>query len=257
MEVTFVTCNIRFDNPADGDNAWPHRRNFLAETLLSHSPDIIATQEGRYHQLKELEGLLPGFELLDAHRCWIGERMYPTLFIRQDRFEILSSEDLWLSESPNVAGSKSFDSAFPRLMTTAYLQLKNTEQKFLLVNTHLDHVKTQTRTSQVQVLTQELKRIWNKEAALIILGDFNDSPESAVRALLLKEIDGLQDSWQKFHSEEESSHHAFNGELASGSRIDWIMVDKRMQVISSTMDKVSRAGKFPTDHFPVIAKIKV
>ena len=53
MNLCFITSNIRFDNPDDGLNAWPHRKSLLAQTLLAHSPDIIATQEGRFHQLKE------------------------------------------------------------------------------------------------------------------------------------------------------------------------------------------------------------
>jgi endonuclease/exonuclease/phosphatase family metal-dependent hydrolase len=257
MELILVTCNIRFDNPADGPNAWPLRRDFLAQTLLSHSPDIIATQEGRFHQLKELETLLPDFEMLDPHRSWIGERMYPTLFVRKNKFEFLKSQDIWLSETPHVAGSHSFESAFPRLMTMASLQIKDTARKLMVVNTHLDHVKALTRCSQIQVLTEQLKMIWNKEAYLFIMGDFNDSPDSEVRSYLLKEIAGLQDSWKLFNKNEESSHHAFAGRATDGSRIDWIMVDKRAQVVSSRMDKSSQDGKFPTDHFPIITKVKL
>lgn len=257
MKLCLITCNIRFDNPADGVNAWPLRRNFLAHTLLSHNPDIIATQEGRYHQLKELESLLPGFELLDAHRSWIKERMYPTLFIRKDKFEYLRSDDLWLSETPQIAGSQSFESAFPRLMTIASLQPKNTQHKLLIVNTHLDHVKAQTRHAQIKVLTEQIKKSQSQEASLIIMGDFNDSPTSDVRKYLSSNFEGLQDTWQMFNTQEETSHHAFEGEMQNGSRIDWILVDKKLQVLSSAMEKTSQAGKYPTDHFPIVAQIKL
>ncbi len=94
MELTLITCNIRFDNPADGDNAWAHRRIFLRDTLLSDSPDIIATQEGRFDQLQDLNSLLEDYDLVDPHRSWIGERMYPTFFLKKSKFELMKSEDI-------------------------------------------------------------------------------------------------------------------------------------------------------------------
>ncbi|MES2528779.1 MAG: endonuclease/exonuclease/phosphatase family protein [Bdellovibrionota bacterium] len=254
MELTLVSCNIRFDNPADGPNSWPHRRLFLRDILLSHSPDIIATQEGRFHQLQDLNSLLPEYEVVDDHRAWIGERMYPTFFVKKNRFEKMKSEDIWLSETPDIAGSRSFDSAFPRLMTWMKIQPVNSQNDLWLVNTHLDHIKDETRLGQIQVLSRELKRFWNKQDSLIIMGDFNEGPDGKVRQHLVKEFD-LQDTWKLFHQKEESSHHAFQGEVPNGNRIDWILVDKKVKVLKSEMDKSSREGKFPTDHYPVMAKI--
>ncbi|MFP5385314.1 MAG: endonuclease/exonuclease/phosphatase family protein [Bacteriovoracia bacterium] len=256
MKLCLISSNIRFDNPADGINSWLHRRTILTETLLQHDPHIIATQEGRFAQLKDFGNLLEDFEIIDHHRSWIKERMYPTFFIRKDMFELLKSEDLWLSETPDVAGSKSFDSAFPRLMTWMKIQPKNSDVNFLFVNTHLDHIKKETRTSQIQVLSQEIKRIWDKNSSLIIMGDFNDSPDSEVRKALEAEFPNLQDSWRLHNPEEESSHHFFNGECPDGSRIDWIMVDARMTVENCLLDKQPVGGRYPSDHFPVVCTIK-
>lgn len=257
MNFCFVTSNIRFDNPADGVNAWPHRRIHLASTLLAHKPDIIATQEGRFTQLKDFESLLPHFQIIDQHRSWIKERMYPSFFIRRERFEVIKSGDLWLSETPGVAGSKSFQSAFPRLMTWVRLQVKESEQNLLIVNTHLDHIKEETRIHQVEVLVQEIKRIWKGECPLFIMGDFNDSPDGKVRSLINQELPGLQDAWKVCHHPEETSHHAFNGECQNGSRIDWILLDKKTEVESCVMEKKKMEDRYPSDHFPIICRFKL
>jgi endonuclease/exonuclease/phosphatase family metal-dependent hydrolase len=255
MDLTLLTCNIRFDNPADGTNSWSHRRLFLRDILLSHSPDIIATQEGRFQQLQDLDSLLPDYDLVDDHRAWIGERMYPTFFVKKNHFEKTRSEDIWLSETPDIAGSRSFDSAFPRLMTWMKIQPVNSHNDLWLVNTHLDHVKEETRLGQIKVLSQEIKKFWKQDDSLIILGDFNEGPQGKVRNHLNGEFD-LQDTWNLFHQKEESSHHAFQGEVTNGNRIDWILVDKKIKVLKSEMDKSSREGKFPTDHYPVMARIR-
>jgi len=257
MELCLVSCNIRFDNPADGQNSWQYRRDLLAQTLLKYGPSIIASQEGRYKQLNQFKLSLKDYDLIDLHRSWIAERMYPTIFLKKNQFELLASGDAWLSETPDVAGSRSFESKFPRLMTWAKVQIKESEQKLFIINTHLDHIKHETRLSQVQVLAQEIKRIWDNQGLLIIMGDFNDSPDSKVREKLLKEFSFLQDGWKLFNPMEESSHHAFKGEMQNGSRIDWILVDNKLSINSCLMDKSVYNGVYPTDHYPIICNIKL
>jgi endonuclease/exonuclease/phosphatase family metal-dependent hydrolase len=257
MEVRLITCNIRFDNPADGENRWEYRRELLARTLLQKSPDIIATQEGRYHQLVDLASLLPGYRLVDDHRAWIKERMYPSFFVKENRFEVFPGLDLWLSETPDIAESRSFDSAFPRLLTWLRLQPIGSEKNFLVVNTHLDHVKRETRIKQTEVLSSEMKKRWNPHWPIIITGDFNDEPEGDVRQLLVDAFPGLTDAWKLFHQHEETSHHPFTGELETGSRIDWILLDARLKAMECVLDKFNESGRYPTDHFPVYCRFSL
>lgn len=255
MDLCFISSNIRFDNPNDGVNSWPHRRLLLAETLLKHRPHVIATQEGRFDQLKDLQTLLKDYDIVDFHRSWIKERMYPSLFVKKNTFEILKSEDHWLSETPTVAGSKSFESAFPRLMTWVQVQVKNSPKNILFIDTHLDHIKPETRFEQIKVLSQEIKRIWDKTSSLVIMGDFNDSPDGEVRKFLENEFPTLKDSWKQFNSTEETSHHSFDGKCLNGSRIDWILTD--MKITNSFMDKNQSEGRYPSDHFPIICQVKI
>lgn len=257
MKLCLISSNIRFDNPADGINSWSHRRSLLTESLLNHGPDIIATQEGRFHQLKDFEKLLDSFELVDQHRSWIKERMYPTFFVKKNKFELLKSEDLWLSETPGIAGSKSFGSAFPRLMTWMKIQPKDSKLNFIMINTHLDHLKKETRAGQVKVLCQEIKRVWDKSSKLIIMGDFNDSPDSQIRSSLLTDFPHLLDSWKLHNDEEETSHHSFQGTFPEGARIDWILVDRSLKVEQCHLDKKTIQGRYPSDHFPVVCTISL
>ncbi len=256
MKLCLISSNIRFDNPADGGNAWPHRRSILAETLLAHAPDVIATQEGRFAQLKDFETLLPGYQIVDHHRSWIKERMYPTFFIRKDTFEILKSEDLWLSETPEVAGSASFGSAFPRLMTALRLQPKGSEVNLVIVNTHLDHVRSETRVAQTKVLVEEVRKHLSPLGALVVMGDFNDSPSSEVRTIIMEAFPKLVDTWRACNNLEETSHHAFSGECQNGARIDWILAENSLAIESSILDKRTINGSYPSDHFPVVCVLK-
>lgn len=257
MKLLLVSSNIRFDNPADGPNSWIHRKALLSQTLLAHGPDLIATQEGRFEQLKDFLSLLPGYDLVDQHRSWIGERMYPTFFIKNSSFELLKSEDLWLSETPGIAGSLSFGSTFPRLMTWMKVQPCGSKKNLIVVNTHLDHVRAETRKEQALVLVREIRRILEPQNRLIIMGDFNESPKGEVRNILLGEFPELIDTWRLFHNMEETSHHAFNGEVQNGSRIDWILVDGSLEIKSAFLDKTHERGKYPSDHFPMVCELSI
>lgn len=257
MNLNVISVNIRFNNPDDGVNAWPNRKSYLAEILHHHSPHIIATQEGRLGQLQEMEKELQDFELIAPHRDWIKERMYPSFFLKKDTFNVTHSFDKWLSETPDVPGSKSFDSTFPRLMTGMMLSFKDTDQEFFLVNTHFDHIKASTRLGQAKVLCSEVKKLLIPQQQLILLGDYNDSPDSETRKQIETCFPQLNDSWSLFNSEEETSHHGFNSPINAESRIDWILVDKRIQVLESFLDKSHQGELYPSDHYPVIAKLQV
>lgn len=65
-----MTFNIRYDEPRDGVNAWPNRKQKVADVIRFHKADLVGVQEALLTQLRDLEGfcpILPGAAL--------GERM--------------------------------------------------------------------------------------------------------------------------------------------------------------------------------------
>ncbi len=247
-----ITSNIRFDNPSDGNHTWDNRKNFLSQLLLGFSPFLIATQEGRGLQLKELEKLLGCYKIVEEHREWIKERMYPCLYINKET-QVEDSGDIWLSKTPHIPGSSSFDSTFPRLCTWVKTQIKN--KTLIIANLHLDHVDDKTRYDQIKVFCQEFKKIITDGDNYIVCGDFNSNPGSDVNKLLISEFK-LIDPWIALGQKEESSHHQFLGKLESGSRIDWILHSSGLECLSIKMIKDNQNGVYPSDHFPICATFK-
>ncbi len=43
--VRVMSFNIRHDNPQDGENAWPHRRDWVAELIRENRVDVVGMQE--------------------------------------------------------------------------------------------------------------------------------------------------------------------------------------------------------------------
>lgn len=255
-QINLISSNIRFDNPHDGKNQWKNRIDLLTSTLLDFSPDIICTQEGRETQLRELESSLGNYKLIDENREWMEQRMYPCIYLKNTSFSLLRSGDIWLSETPLVPGSISFNSAFPRLATWCEL-MHSTGKSLIVVNVHLDHILESTRVSQINVLLTEINSINTSNLPIILCGDFNSSPDDEVRKNINIKKPKLYDPWMRKNLPEESSHHRFDGRQEIGHRIDWILIDNSISCSEIYLDKAHSNGLFPSDHFPLKAKLNL
>src|SRR5437660_4595583 len=123
--VRVMTFNIRYGTAADGENHWDKRKEFLVQTIKAFDPDLLGTQETLGFQRDYLAQNLSGFGVVGVGRDdgkEQGEMM--ALYYRQARFEKTAEGHFWLSETPETAGSKSWDSSLPRMLRWVKLQDK-------------------------------------------------------------------------------------------------------------------------------------
>ena len=250
--LRLISTNIRFENPDDGENNWPNRKPLMLEMFSQEDPCLIGTQEGRQPQLQNLNEGLERHNLIDQHREWITERMYPCIFSSEE-VKILESGDIWLSETPEIAGSKSFDSMFPRLCT--WIKGQKEAKEFYYFNLHLDHIKDSTRLAQAQVLIHQIQSKFDQDIPLIIAGDFNQCANSSLKEFILERLPKLRDPYSEFNQEERTTYHKFSGENTDGCRIDWFLVDEKLKVQDCRILDFNRNGSYPSDHFPVFCSI--
>lgn len=248
--LNIASCNIRFENPKDGVNDWPNRKPLLLEALRDFSPDILGTQEGREPQIRNLHEGIAHLSLADDHRQWLESRMYPTIFFNPERLHCLQSGDIWLSETPQVPGSVSFQSMFPRLCTWTILEMKQTDVQFLVINVHLDHVRPKTRLAQITVLIDEVEKINSQNLPVILLGDFNEDPRGDVRNHITNRWN-LNDAWNLLGKKEQGSFHQFDGNTNHDMRIDWILTSEHFNCQNIYFYQESKENIFPSDHFPL------
>jgi endonuclease/exonuclease/phosphatase family metal-dependent hydrolase len=245
MRLNLITSNIRFDNPDDGEHTWARRKELLAQTLSEHEPDIIGTQEGREPQLREFFDLLPEHSILDSHRDWLDNRMYPSIFYNPAKMEVKSSGDIWLSETPDVPGSSSFQSTFPRLATWGDFFHVQSSLYFFIVNVHLEHTSEDIREKQIEVLLNEIPKKNLNNSPVIFIGDFNSPPTEKVRKKIDTSEFDIYDPWEKLQLKEETSYHHFKGQIDNGSRIDWVLLPTQLECEEIFLEKKSEKGVFP------------
>ena len=245
---TAATVNLRFDNDSD-PFIWAERKLVLKDFIQEKQPDFFGTQEGRQPQLYDLAEALKGeYLLVDAHRKYDPARMYPCLFIRKD-WKVNYSQDRWLSETPDVAGSKSFGSRWPKLAVLAEIEQEADSQRLGVASFHFDNESAQARPEQARVLANEVNALLSAES-VFLLGDANDSVDSET-LVTLREC-GFMDPWADKPA--PVTYHAF-GEPEHFARIDYVLYKSESFDVAQTFVD-SRKENFYSDHYYVSAEFR-
>ncbi len=264
-DVRVMSFNIRYGTAADGDNHWEKRKEFLIETIKAFDPDLLGTQETLGFQRDYLAASLPGYEVLGVGRDDGRERgEMMALYFKRSRFKKLDGGHFWLSETPEQAGSKSWDSSLPRMVTWVKLvdRKQANAKPILFFNTHFDHRGPEARAQSARLLRRRAAEM-GKACRVIVTGDFNEGEGSEpYRALFGPVGEGqspLRDTYRIAYPGRATNEGTFSGFKAdgtSGPRIDWIGASKDWQVLKAAIDRTARDGRTPSDHFPVTAVLR-
>lgn len=250
-----MTYNIRLDTPHDSVNQWPKRSHKVYALLKKYDPDIIGLQEVLHHQLIDLLKNLPAYDHIGVGRDdgkTKGE--YAAILFKKDRIKVSKQNTFWLSETPDIPGSKSWDAAITRIASWGSLKDVRTNKQFLMINTHFDHIGKDARTNSAALLKQKANEIATG-VPLIISGDFNCTREEAPYATIMKNSDvalidpapenapGTFCSFKVNTIECRAIDYIFHSS-------DWTL--KNYQVIQENDGKY-----YPSDHLPVMVEISL
>ena len=258
--INVMTFNIRYNNPSDGDNAWPYRRNNVANQVLFHDVNILGVQEALHDQVMDLKERLTKFNYVGVGRDdgkEAGE--YSAIFYDTTRLKLLHTETFWLSEQPNVPGSKSWDAAITRIVTWAEFKDRKTKKKFFVFNTHFDHIGKKARAESARIILEKAKEIAGKKL-VIVTGDFNSTPSDDPYKIItdVNNPDKLTDSKTVCvtpHYGPTGTFNDFKSKETSNEPIDYIFVKGKVRVLKHATLSQSWQGHFSSDHFPVFARL--
>ena len=261
--VRVMSFNIKYNEPRDGDNAWEFRKQKVADVIRFHKADLIGVQEALVGQLKDLETLLPDFAWCGAGRTdgkTDGE--FSAILYRKARFKLLETQTFWLSETPETAGSKSWDAAITRIVTWAKFEDKFTKKTFIQFNTHFDHVGEKARQESSKLILKNIERIAGNKFPFVLTGDFNVVEDSIPYKILTgkaaeKFTLQLKDARYESRNGHFGGNSTFSGfkELIPNRRIDYIFVKKGIKVLEHGILSDIWDGKWASDHLPVLAEI--
>lgn len=267
--VRVMTYNLRYAGGDSGENAWENRRGFLLETIRAFDPDLLGTQECLGLQAAFLRDSLPGYGFVGVGRDdgkLAGEMC--AVFWKKSAFRKAGEGHFWLSETPDVPGSVGWDAALTRMATWVQLvPLADTTCALTFVDTHFDHVGEEARRQSSRVLRERIGAIAGCGGnRIVVVGDFNSpaQPDAGSPYGVLVSLDArriptrFDDAYRALHepSRDEATYHGYSGATA-GERIDWILTSPDLDAVASEIVRTSRDGRYPSDHFPVSAVIRL
>ena len=253
--LTVMTFNIRYGTANDGDNHWLKRREQLFALLRDQQPDVIGLQEALNGQIEEILQAVPGYAYVGVGRS-DGRRAgeYAALLYRTARLHVRRSDTFWFSDTPGVVKSTSWGNQIERICTWAYFEDRE-GPAFYAYNVHLDHLSQPSRERSVALL---LARIGARDprAPVVVTGDFNAGEDNPAAVAMRG---SFHDSFRVLHpgATEVGTFNGFKPGQTAGDKIDFVFVEPGVEVLDAAIVRSSLDGRYPSDHFPVTARIRL
>jgi endonuclease/exonuclease/phosphatase family metal-dependent hydrolase len=258
--------NIRYGTAKDGDNAWPSRRDQLFDLLKTEQPDLIGLQEALRFQIDEILAAVPGYASVGVGRDDgrnAGE--FSAILFRAARFHVAESGTFWFSDTPEVPGSMHWGNRITRICSWARF-IDGDGTAFVHYNLHLDHQSQPSREKSTALLRQRIAARKTAAEPVIVTGDFNAGEQNpALQGLVSRpgRTGGAPapfvDSFRTRHPDatEVGSFSGFTFGSTTGEKIDYVLVEPGTEVLDAAIVRASRNNRYPSDHFPVTARIRL
>lgn len=253
MKITVMTFNLRYDKPDLGMRQWEKRVGAIASVIQYYQPHLLGTQEGKTHQLIDLQALLPDYKFIGGDRTGTGEGEHCAIFYHPQYLNLQKTEDFYLSDTPEIPGSITWGTRLPRMATWANFIVVNFGISINIINTHLDHENAKARELGAGLISQRLQE-FTPEDYLLLTGDFNANPTTKARQILASNPK-IQDALVNISLAKQKTFHEFTGN--AWDAIDTIYCDRRFQIEQVMIDNQKWECVWPSDHFPVIVKLSI
>ncbi len=266
-QINVISANIRVALKEDYSKGvgWDERKELLFRILKNKNPDILCLQEVLKVQNKAFKDNFPnyfsfGYEgpEMDAYTddAYHGIAKNPILFSKE-KFELISSGTYWLSDTPHIGGSKSWNTARARHVNWVRIRDRNTQREFRILNTHFDHVSNEAKKNQALMILKESNQ-YPKAFPQVLAGDFNSDTTSEPIDII---SNFWKDSYAEVHGDTDPGFtvHGFIGDEAKTKKgkVDFIFIKGDIQALQSDIIKDKEDGKYPSDHYFVSAKLKL
>ncbi len=259
--VSVMTFNVRYNNPDDAPNNWDNRRKFATDLIAFYHPDVWGVQEALAGQVRDMEEDLPAYGYTGVGRDdGENEGEFSAIFYDKEKYTLLESATWWLSATPDAAGSIGWDAACSRIVTWAKLENNESGKTFFVFNTHFDHRGQTARKESARLLLRKINEIAGG-SEVIVTGDFNATPESAVYEQLTtanttgRLVDCFLEA-QKTYGPEWTFTSFGQTPVKKRNRIDYVFARGPVTVVQYVAISEQRGDLFPSDHLPVMVTLE-
>ena len=270
VELRLMSFNVRYETPEDsGARSWRKRIPGATRMIRRLQPDCIGVQEALHGQVADLWASLPDYEFYGVGRE-DGRRdgEYSGIFYRKDRFQPDPADcgTFWLSDTPEVPGSRTWGNEIPRLVTWVRLIDLATGRGFYVYNTHWDHKNQPSREQASLLIASRIDARKHAGEPVALIGDFNSIEANPGMNYLTgtrgrvaggERIweNGLLDTYQALHASEKNRRtlHFWRASREGALKVDHIFVSRGARIEESAI--VTEDQPAVSDHFPVTTRV--
>jgi endonuclease/exonuclease/phosphatase family metal-dependent hydrolase len=260
--MTVMTFNIRYGTAKDGENEWSARRDMLFDVIRNANPDLLGLQEALDFQIDEIIAAVPGYAVVGVGRDDGAEKgEYSAILFRRDRFRVAEAGTFWFSETPSVVASKSWGNQITRICTWARF-IDRDGRGLYHFNLHLDHQSQPSRERSTVLLRGRIDTRAVPDP-VIVTGDFNAGEANPALATLTVPVGSgapaFLDTFRVLHHDEKDAGTFSNFKFGNHGtdKIDYILAQPGTEVMAAEIVRVSRNHRYPSDHFPVTARVRL
>lgn len=252
-----MSYNLKYDNVNDTVNNWNDRKEAMVELIEHYEASFIGTQEVLHRQLVYIDSSLTDFSYVGVGRDDGKQKgEYSPILFDTIRYKVLEANTFWLSETPEKI-SVGWDAALERICTYGLFEEKSTGNKFYVFNTHFDHRGHEAREKSAALIVQKVEEINTEKLPVILMGDFNLSPEQDPISHIKKYMDDGQEISRKPFYGPTGTSHGFDHQRVVDKRIDYIFT-KGFEVESYIhIDDRMENNQHISDHLPVLANLRI
>lgn len=250
-QTKVMTYNIRNSHAADGINRWERRKDTWINLVRKVDPDILGTQEVLSDQLRYIRKKMPDYTAHGVGRNdgkTKGE--YSAIFYKKAKYDMTKGGNFWLSETPDIPGTKSWDAAITRICSWVQLREKNTGKSFFVFNTHFDHKGKEARRNSARLIRHYIDSLAGNDP-VVVTGDFNLEPDDAGYSTMTGQgyRVPLHDTWME--GALPYTDCGFEVSNKKCSRIDYIFASPQYKPNSYTVHTDNNGTYYPSDHLTV------
>ena len=257
QQMNVMSFNIRYNNPRDGENAWPNRIDMVNGLIKFHEAEIFGLQEALHGQILDIEEGLTGFEWFGVGRD-DGDKAgeFSPIFFNKMKFILVESGNFWLAEDCTKPGL-GWDAACTRICTWGKFQSKVSGKRFFVFNTHFDHKGYEARKNSATLIKDKIEELSEKSGLpVILMGDFNLTPDTEPIALIKQELKDSRDISEQAPYGPVGTFNSFDWDAPMVGRIDYIFV-RDFDVIKYAAISDNKESRWPSDHLPVFVKLQL
>ena len=244
--MKIVTFNVRFNTPEDGEFSFEHRKEEIISRINAEQPDVVGFQEIRDEMQAWLEERLPDYMWVGHGRTAEFDGEHCPIIFRKDKFKMRAFECFWLSDTPNVPGSKFQEQGYhPRVCNMLCLYHIEERKSFRVYNMHLCNKGAYARGKSLELVLAKIDALNTVEVMpTFIMGDFNFEPHFEEFAPIAARTD-----YKDVTAHLPGTYHGYFKEKPE--KIDYIFVNDMVKPVACEIWESEEGHICLSDHYPI------